>query len=367
MNLRHCRTATLVAMLGGLCFLMSSASLAFAANKVTTLPIPEGGQPMAAKIDAQGTIHLVYDSTEGPHYVKSANGGKTFAKAIPLVDEGSRKPGLKFNVWDLAVSPDGHVHVALGTNAWKLKLPKEEWGFFYAHVEPQATAVSPLRNINRKPSEGFSLAADGKGNVTACWLADKLYANISHDNGQTFGSTIEIEPKFDPCNCCTTKVAYGVDGRLAILYREETNNERDMYVALWDQAQNKVTRNRVSTKLWKLDACPMTYYDVLPNGEGYVVVFPTEGKIYMAHLDANGKLLSPTETKTPGQTGMRTGMFALNGSDGSTLVAWKKDGQLGWQLYDKQSKPIGSTGTVESTGSGAAGIVDKGGNFVLFR
>lgn len=344
-----------------------SPTAACAANKVATLPVPAGGQPMSAKVDAQGTIHLVYDSPGGPQYAKSTDGGKAFSKSIPLVDEASKKPGLVFNVWDMAVSPQGHVHVALGTNAWKLKLPKEEWGFFYVHLAPGATTAPPVRNLNFKPSEGFSLAADDHGTVTACWLADKLYANVSRDNGQTFSNTGEIEPKFNPCNCCTTKVTYGADGRLAILYREETNNERDMFVALWDQAHNKITRTRVSTKLWKLDACPMTYYDIVPEGKGYTVVFPTEGKIYFAHLDADGKLQSPGETKTPGLTGMRTGMFALKGTDGNTLIAWKKDGQLGWQLYDKQSKPIGKPGTTASAGSGAAGAVNQAGDYVLFR
>ena len=36
-----------------------------------------------------------------------------------------------------------------------------------------------------------------------------------------------------------SSVAYGADGRLALLYREETNDERDMHLVLWDQADNK--------------------------------------------------------------------------------------------------------------------------------
>ena len=110
----------------------------------------------------------------------------TFGPAIAVVGEGSRKEGLEYSAWDMAVGKGGRVHVAMGTNAWKLKLPQEEWGFFYASLDPGAAVFSPVRNINRKPSEGFSLAADDKGNVTACWLSDKLYANVSHDNGETF-------------------------------------------------------------------------------------------------------------------------------------------------------------------------------------
>ena len=71
----------------------------------------------------------------------------------------------------------------------------------------------------------YPLKMDAKGTVTACWLSGKLYANVSHDGGKTFGPKVEINPAYDPCNCCTTSAAFGADGKLAVLYREETNNE----------------------------------------------------------------------------------------------------------------------------------------------
>ena len=196
-----------------------------AAGRVKTISVPDSGRPVVARTDKAGTIHLLSDSDDGPKYAKSSDNGVTFGPAIPVLGAEPRPAGLEYSAWDMAVGKGGRVHVAMGTNAWKLKLPQDEWGFFYAHLEPGATAFSPVRNINHKPSEGFSLAADDKGNVTACWLADKLYANVSHDNGETFAPFAEIDSSFNPCNCCTTSAAYGADGRLAVLYREETGND----------------------------------------------------------------------------------------------------------------------------------------------
>jgi len=336
-------------------------------ERVTVLQVPGGGEPIAARTDSGGTIHLVFKGADGPQYARSSDGGKTFSEALPIVDQASRKPDLEFSVWDMAVSPEGYVHVAMGTNAWKLKLPHEEWGYFYARLEPGASEFLPVRNINLKPSEGFSLAADEKGRVAACWLSDKLYANISHDNGKTFGPTVEVDATYDPCNCCTTSAAYGADGRLAILYREETNNDRDMYLVLWDPDHHLAKRTRVSTTLWKIDGCPMSYYSVTRGRDGYVAVWPTKEQIYFARLDINGVLQSPKEIKTPGKTGMRTGMLALSATDGVTLVAWKKADQMGWQLYDRQGKPVGSPGNAESRGPGIAGVVINEQKLVLFR
>jgi hypothetical protein len=255
----------------------------------------------------------------------------------------------------------------MSTNAWKLKLPQAEWGYYFSTLDPGAKNFSSVRNINHKPSEGFSLAADEKGTVTACWLSGKLYANTSHDNGDTFGESVEINPAYDPCNCCTTSAAYGADGRLAVLYREETNNDRDMHVAVWDQVTGHTARTRISTTLWKLDACPMTYFSISRSPNGFVAAWPTKRQIYLARLDPTGNPMPPGEIKTPGIAGRRTGILALSSSNGNSLVAWKKDGRLGWQLYDAYGRALGSPGSEESPGDGAAGVVDQDGQFILFR
>jgi len=347
-------------------FLMSVPA-ADAADPVTIVPVPGGGRPAAARTDSKGTIHLIFSSADGPQYLRSTDGGATFSNAISVVDRGSQKPGLDFSVWDLAVSPDGHVHVAMGTNAWKLKLPEEEWAFHYARLEPGASEFSHLRNINHKPSEGFSLAADDKGRVTATWLSGKLYANVSHDNGKTFGPNVEIDSMIDPCDCCTTSATYGADGKLALLYREESNNDRDMFLVLWDQERNESSRTRVSSTLWNVDACPMSYFEVTRDRQGFVAVWPTKGDVYFARLDGNGVRQSPGEIRTPGRTDMRTDMLTLTAVDGTTVVAWKKKGVLNWQLYDQRGRPSGSTGSATSEGDSVAGVLNSRSQFVLFR
>ena len=357
------------------CFLAALCTMPFlpravaddSAGKVTTVAVPGGGKPVVARTDKDGTVHLLLDAADGPKYARSTDGGMTFSAAIPVIHGGSQAAGLEYSAWDLAVGKGGRVHVAMATNAWKLKLPVEEWGFFYANLDPGSSAFSPVRNINRKPSEGFSLAADEKGNVTACWLSDKLYANVSHDNGETFEANVEINPRYNPCNCCTTSAAYGEDGRLAVLYREETNNERDMYLVLWDQARGGVTRRRVGRTPWKLDGCPMTYYTVTRDRGGFVATWPTKGEIYFAHLNGEGEPFQPIEIKTPGRSGMRTGILALSAPDGGTLVAWKKDEQLGWQFYDADGHRAGAPGAAKSPGHGAAGVLGKDGRFILYR
>src|SRR5262245_11786487 len=102
-----------------------------AAGRVTTVAVPSLGRPVAARADAGGTIHLLCDSPDGPRYARSTDGGATFSAAIPVVTRDVRPSGLEYSAWDMAVGKGGRVHVAMATNAWKPKLPEEEWGFSY--------------------------------------------------------------------------------------------------------------------------------------------------------------------------------------------------------------------------------------------
>ena len=359
---------------GKLCCCLSFLSLSLAlatavhaGERVNTIRVPGDAKVVKAQIGTDGAIHLLLDSEDGPRYVKSTDTGVTFSAPMASVDAASQKPGLKFHSEDLAIGKDGRVHVAMANNAWKLKLPQEEWGFYYASLAPGAKAFSPVRNLNRKPSEGFSLAADERGNVSACFLSGKLFTMVSHDDGETFTSYAEPNAAWNPCDCCTTAAAYGADGKLALLYREETDNDRDMYVVLSDQrGETKPLRTRVSGAPWKLNGCPMTYYTVARTANGYVAAWPTKGEVYFARLDKNGVVLPPGEIKTPGSNGMRTGVLALSVNDGSTLIAWKRNEVLGWQLYDAEGRPNEDAGSAPSLGNGAAGVALPSGKFLLF-
>ncbi len=354
--------------------LLTLSFIAFAAghasdrvNRVNVIRVPDKAKVVKAQVGADGTIHLLLDAEDGPRYVKSTDAGVTFSTPMTIVDDASQKPGLKFQGEDLATGKEGRVHVALSNNAWKLKLPEEEWGFYFASLLPDAKAFSPVRNVNRKPSEGFSLAADERGNVTACFLSGKLFTMVSHDNGETFGKYAEPNPAWNPCDCCTTAAAYSADGKLALLYREETDNERDMFVVLSDQrGKNKPLRTRVSGTPWKLNGCPMTYFTITRTDTGYVAAWPTKGQIYFVRLDKAGAVLPPGEIRTPGTSGMRNGLLALSASDGATLIAWKNEDRLGWQLYDAKIQPAGRSSSEDSPGSGAAGVVLPSGRFILF-
>jgi hypothetical protein len=337
-------------------------------GRVIIARTPGTGEPIEAKVGSDGTIHLLYNSkSDGiPYYVTSSDGALTFGSPKPVIDNASRKPGLIFSGDALAVGKRGAVYVATSTNNWKLKLPGVVEGLGLATLETGAKAFTPLRSLNTQPSEGFSLAADESGNVVATWLANKLYVNFSRDGGRTFTPNSEINPSYDPCNCCTTRTVYGPDSSLAVLYREKANDKRDMYLVILKKDGEQV-RTRISSTLWEVNACPMTYYGLSRTRNGYIAAWPTKSEIYFARMDTEGRVIRPGEIKTPGRTGTRTGPIALEAPDGTALIAWKHQSELSFQLYSVDGRPEGALSSIQSSGSGVAGVVDKNGKFILFQ
>lgn len=341
------------------------ASIA-ATPPVSLVHVPQGGEPVAAQLASDGAIHLVYNLGDIPYYVKSSDAGATFTSPLPVVNREARQPGLTYEAWSIAVGQDATIYVAMSTNNWQVKLDSVPVGLVFAVLSSRSKVFTQVRSLNQKPSEGFSLAADGKGRVAAAWLANKLYANFSTDNGRTFTSNAELNTSYDPCNCCTTRSVYAPGGNLAILYREKSNDDRDMYLVIQDKS-GQLTRTRISSTPWHVDACPMTYYALTSTNDGYLAAWPTQGEIYFARIARNGAVLPPGEVKTPGRSGMRTGLVALSGTDGSTVIAWKRDGELSWQLYDPRGVAQGPVRSVPSAGKGAAGVTGQHGKFILFE
>ena len=88
------------------------------------------------------------------------------------------------------------------------------------------------------------------------------------------------------------------------------------------------------------------------------------GRIYFARLDPRGQMTSTSEILVADR-----GRYPVvaTAPDDITVVAWKKDTTLEWQLFDANDQPHGQRGSaVGDTRDRPAGVVTKDGNFLLF-
>lgn len=336
---------------------------ASAEERVTVLSLPVGATASDAEVDAEGVIHAAYFFADDVYYVRGKVGSATFSEPIRINSEpGTAQAGM-FRGPDVALGPDGAVHAIWFTNAYQRKLPKDQWGVHYSKLAADGKSFLPARNLNQKPSDCYSIAADAIGNVAIFWIAEKLFIQISSDGGKTF-SAAQVVPGVDPCECCATRAYYAPDGTLYCAYREKSGNLRDMYLLNRKKGAVGFERTRLSEKEWKVFACPMTGSSLGGNGRSLLVGYETSGQSSFARITA-GKSAGEI---SPNAKGVKKFPLALEAGDGVVLLGWKTGTALNWQLFDKNNVPVGAVETLETkSGDRFSGVVSKDGRFYLLK
>jgi hypothetical protein len=64
--------------------LLTLAIRAAETERVSVIQVPGAPKVFNAQSGADGTIHLLFDSDDGPQYVKSSDSGVTFSAPIPV-------------------------------------------------------------------------------------------------------------------------------------------------------------------------------------------------------------------------------------------------------------------------------------------
>ena len=107
----------------------------------------------------------------------------------------------------------------------------------------------------------------------------------------------------------------------------------------------------------------------VPNaGEAAEARITSDGAIHLFYqLQGTPYYVKSADGGTPGRSGMRTGVAALQAADGVSLVAWRHEDEVGWQLYSEDGKPLGAPGSIQSPGKGVAAVVDREGRFLLLQ
>jgi hypothetical protein len=339
---------------------------ASATPSVAVVPPPDGGEVPDAALDSHGRIHLVYVKGNDAYYVNSGDQGRTFSRPLRVNSEpGTVHPPELYRGPVIAIGQDDQVHVVWWVNAFQRKRPKEEWGVYYSQLNPTRDAFLPARNINGRPSDNYSVAADRAGNVAVVWTAGVVYVNLSRDGGKSFDPPMVANPTVDSCECCATRSLFGPEDRLYALYRDKAGNMRDMYLLRLEKGAASFVRTPVSVTRWQINVCPMSGSSLgVWGSKGLVAAWEREFKIYFARMDFAGRLIPPGEIIAPGQ-----GKYplALSASNGVTLVAWKNNTTLNWQLYDAAGQLQGGLSSAPVTSRmRPGGVVTKDGTFVLF-
>ncbi|MBK9386208.1 MAG: exo-alpha-sialidase [Planctomycetes bacterium] len=185
-------------------------------------------------------------------------------------------------------------------------------------------------------AEGLhAMAAHGDG-VVIVWLDPrgepqgmKLFAARSEDGGKSFAKDVPIytSPSKSICECCHPSIALGADGTTRVLWRNQIDGHRDMFVGTLGPKENQlVAVEPCGTKRWKLPACPMDGGGLaLGASELPISVWRRESLIYATHGATRELLLGEGKNAA----------VAARGSH--ALVVWENDGILACASLDSPS------------------------------
>jgi hypothetical protein len=336
---------------------------------VRVVNVPGNGYAADAVIAPDGTAHIVYVDSTDLYYTSSRDGGQSFSAPLRVNSQEGNVLGGRFRGPDIDLGADGILHVIWYNLAYQLGLPQDQWGVIYARIDPATEKVSGERHLNARPSDNYSVAAHKSGTVAAVWTAEGLFLQLSRDNGLTFSDPVQVLPgEADPCECCATKVMFGEDGTLYVIYRDKAENIRDMHLLTWTGAisggEPEFLNKLLSVESWKIDLCPMTGSSLAatPTG-GVLAAWETRTRNRFASLDNTGSefTLAPVLAVEKGNYPL-----VLTNPAGQILVAWKWRNELSWKLYHEAGDSDPENGTFTArTDDRPGGVTLPDGTFLL--
>ncbi len=136
-----------------------------------------------------------------------------------------------------------------------------------------------LDSVSGSAREGLHhTTASPDGTVYSVWLdlrarKAQVYGSASFDGGATWKDEqlVYASPDGNVCPCCQPQAAYDARGGLHVMWRNDLDGARDMYLASSkDNGKTFAAAVKLGRDTWPLDACPMDGGGLAGDAEGRV-------------------------------------------------------------------------------------------------
>ena len=322
-------------------------------SEITVIRVPGDGIVPDVKVDLNGIVHVVYLKVDSAgntrpspgkvYYTHSLDGGEKFEN--PIFIANSRGDGLRGP--RLALGRANRIHVLM---------PNAE----YTRLHDNGKRFEPVRKLQKWSfgADGEVIAADGKGKVYVLFHAQsvlgvdgkvnksggeknrRVVLARSINDGLTFSSEIVINTKtpMEVSACCGMAVLTDITGKVHLLYRDATNNRRDMYYTYSSDNGKRFQGNILSQSSWILGICPMTGTSLYGNQKGDLVAgWQTKKQIFLSFLNYSNST-SRRRIKATENEQAEYPVVAVN-NQGVALIAWREKTQIRWQAFDWTGTP----------------------------
>lgn len=267
--------------------------------------IAEGRQPQAA-VDADGQVWLTYARGTTIWLMFSSDGGQSFSQEqrvadVPAMDLGMRRgPRIAFADGALIVTAIAGRQ-ARGRDGDLLMWRSTDQGRTWS--EPRA-----LNSVKGSAREGLQATAAAGKHVAVVWLdmreqGTTLFGTFSSDGGESFSEDrmLYTSPDGSVCECCAPQVAVDEAGRVAVLFRNALDGNRDMYLMKsTDGGASFGAPRQQGEGHWLIQACPMDGGAVAIEGDEITMVWRRESRLYFTSDSFEDDSNAPTKEQPMG-------------------------------------------------------------------
>ena len=247
--------------------------------KMTTAP---DGRIVMTYAQEQGSRGLIYVSL-------SSDAGQTWTEPLFVTDVLFGTIGLQRQPYAM-MDEAGVLHLVLEDQRVKGQVDV----FYTRSSDNGRTWTSPASVVDdpdgRSLQDFSSLAIIPGGTILITFLDKRsvsdpyrhIYVVRSTDRGITWSLPSQVD-RFETaasggaCECCIQNIAAAADGRVAVAFRSNLGNQRDVYIAPSnDGGSSFMTPLRIASGTWTIDACPAT---------GPTITFDSANAVHLAWMD----------------------------------------------------------------------------------
>ncbi len=254
---------------------------------------------------------------------------------------------------------------------WEKKLviaAADKKGNLYSWHQDQTSDkwLGPFRINDRDgvAQEGFiALLAGKKGRFYAFWNDlrsgdNQIYGAISLDQGLSWQKSQLIYASSDTtiCECCKVSAAADQKGNVYLMWRNQLNGYRDMYLLTLDQnLKSKTIAAKLGKGSWQLNGCPMDGGNLTVSPSGKVLtVWRRESNLYSCQPGRTEMLLAQGRNPVVAATDQRT------------ALAWDSGQQVFYQVQEEgNSRPENQTNPIKIGNGTYPSLATNGKQIVL--
>jgi hypothetical protein len=240
----------------------------------TGAEVANARQPQVA-VSPTGMIHVTFGVGNAVCCASSTDGGRTYEPPVKVGEEGILALGKRRGPRIAATKGSVVVAAVYGQSTGRKDGDLLAW----RSVDGGKT-WHPAVKVNRVPGsarEGLhDLAAAADGRLFCVWLdlrngKSQVFGSLSVDGGATWGEDrlVYESPTGGVCPCCQPSVCFDDRGRIHVLWRNNINDDRDMFLTTSTDDRDWETR-KLGTGTWHLKACPMDGGGLAADADGTI-------------------------------------------------------------------------------------------------